>query len=220
MLLPSIVLYVVVLCLLKKIMGRKEEGNAPPCTNIILRQRHNGMSSRLLTWLSIVVKVIKKKKSRSRSLDTYYCSVFVIFLILWTIFWAHIVIFAELYIILHGHAVSNNRLADFCRPLFPIYLELDFNYMKLMTYRKMQLDSTLQKSFLIRIMHRIYNTTTHYLIVIMPAKLENQTNDLSFAILFWNEGRNLLVSDSSQMFSDLSIIRHLMIGPSKIHLRL
>ena len=41
-----------------------------------------------------------------------------------------------------------------------IYLELDFNYMKLMTYRKMQLDSTLQKSFLIRIMHRIYNTTT------------------------------------------------------------
>ena len=70
------------------------------------------------------------------------------------------VIFAELYIILHGHAVSNYRLADFCRPLFPIYLELDFNYMKLMTYRKMQLDSTLQKSFLIRIMHRIYNTTT------------------------------------------------------------
>ena len=107
---------------LKKIMGRKEEGNAPPCTKIILRQRHNGMSSRLLTWLSIVVKVIKKKKSRSRSLDTYYCSVFVIFLILWTIFWAHMMIFAELYIILHGHAVSNNRLADFCRPLFPINL--------------------------------------------------------------------------------------------------
>ena len=46
-----LVLYVVVLCLLKKIMGRKEEGNAPPCTKIILRQRHNGMSSRLLTWL-------------------------------------------------------------------------------------------------------------------------------------------------------------------------
>ena len=44
-----LVLYVVVLCLLKKIMGRKEEGNAPPCTKIILRQRHNGMSSRLLT---------------------------------------------------------------------------------------------------------------------------------------------------------------------------
>ena len=35
-----LVLYVVVLCLLKKIMGRKEEGNAPPCTKIILRQRH------------------------------------------------------------------------------------------------------------------------------------------------------------------------------------
>ena len=181
----------------KKLWAGKE---TPPCTKIILRQRHNGMSSRLLTWLSIVVKVIKKKKSRSRSLDTYYCSVFVIFLILWTIFWAHMMIFAELYIILHGHAVSNNRLADFCRPLFPINLSrTGFQLYEIDDLSKNATWFHLAKSFLIRIMHRIYNTTTHYLIVIMPAKLENQTNDLSFAILIlkWRSE-----SSSLRFFSD------------------
>ena len=131
------------------------------------------------------------------------------------------VIFAELYIILHGHAVSNNRLADFCRPLFPINLSRT-------GFQLYEIDDLSKNAAWFHLAKKVFWLESCiefiipllYLIVIMPAKLENQTNDLSFAILFWNEGRNLLVSDSSQMFSDLSIIRHLMIGPSKIHLKL
>ena len=130
----------------KKLWAGKE---TPPCTKIIIRQRrHSGMSSRLLRYLPSTYKhCCSHFTEKSRSVDDDTGTLFFYDHSFGGCTWAIFLLCCS--------AVSNNRLADFIT-----LTKLDFNYMKLMTYRKMQLDSTLQKSFLIRIMHRIYNTTT------------------------------------------------------------
>ena len=110
------------------------------------------------------------------------------------------VIFAELYIILHGHAVSNNRLADFCRPLFPINLSRT-------GFQLYEIDDLSKNAAWFHLAKKVFWLESCiefiipllYLIVIMPAKLENQTNDLSFAILIlkWRSE-----SSSLRFFSD------------------